>query len=250
MILIIAAREIRSAFLSPIAWTVFGIIQVVLGFMTAFNLQNYVEIIQPQQHLLKIPIGVTDIVVVPQYGLLAIMMVFAMPLFTMRVLSDERRNNTLTLLVSAPISMTEIVLGKYVGLLFIIISMLAITTITPISLLFVSSLDFGLLASSMLGIFLFMATCAAIGLFISSLTANPMIAAALTFFSLLFLWVISLLPSDPEIIFSLADLSLFKHLAAFQRGIFSSSDFIYYFLFSLAFLILAIRRLDSDRLQR
>ncbi len=249
MIFVIAAREIRSAFLSPIAWVMIGVIQIILGFMTAFSLQNYIEIIQPQQHLLKVPIGVTDIVVIPQYGLLAVMMVFAMPLFTMRVFSDERRNKTLTLLVSAPISMTEIVLGKYVGLLFIIIAMLLVYAIMPLSLLFVSNLDFGLLASAILGIFLFMATCAAIGLFISSLTANPIIAAILTFFSLLLLWIFSVAKGDSPEEFSLADLSLFQHLEAFQRGIFSSSDFLYYVLFSLAFLILAIRRLDSDRLQ-
>ncbi|VAW90630.1 hypothetical protein MNBD_GAMMA21-1919 [hydrothermal vent metagenome] len=250
MIFVIAAREIRSAFLSPIAWVMIGVIQIILGFMTAFNLQTYIEFIQAQQHLSKVPFGVTDYVVVPQYGFLAVMMVFAMPLITMRVFSDERRNKTLALLVSAPISMTEIVLGKYVGLLFIIIAMLAVYAIMPLSLLFISNLDFGLLASSMLGIFLFMATSAAIGLFISSLTSNPIIAAILTFFSLLFLWILSIAKGDSPTEFSLADLSLFQHLEAFQRGIFSSSDFIYYILFSLAFLVLAIRRLDSDRLQR
>ncbi len=249
MIFILAAREIRSAFLSPVAWVMIGVIQIILGFTTAFNLQNYIEVIQPQQHLLTIPYGVTDMVVIPQYGLLAVMMIFAMPLITMRVFSDERRNKTLTLLVSAPISMTEIVLGKYVGLLFIIVAMLLVYAIMPLSLLFISKLDFGLLASSMLGIFLFMATCAAIGLFISSLTENPIIAAILTFFSLLLLWIFSIAKGDSPDDFSLADLSLFQHLEAFQRGIFSSNDFIYYILFSLAFLILAIRRLDNDRLQ-
>ena len=250
MIFIIAGREIRSAFLSPIAWIMMGVLQIILGFMAAFSLENYIEVIQPQQHRYNIPIGITDMVVIPQYGLLAVMMVFAMPLFTMRVFSDERRNNTLPLLVSAPLSMTEIVLGKYVGLLFIIFAMLLVTMVLPISLLFIGSLDFGLLASSVLGIFLFMATCAAIGLFISSLTKNPIIAAVLTFFGLLFLWVLSIKKGDSPGEFSLADLSLFQHLEAFQRGIFSSSDFIYYVLFTIAFLILAVRRLDSDRLQR
>ena len=140
MIFTIAARELRTAFLSPIAWLLIGVIQLILGFMTGFNFQTYVEQVQPQQHLYKTALGITDFVVVPQNGVLAFLMIFTIPLLTMRVFSMERKNKTLALLFSAPISMTEIVVGKYLGLLAIVLVMLAVVTIFPLSFLFVGSL--------------------------------------------------------------------------------------------------------------
>jgi len=249
MIFTIAARELRTAFLSPIAWLLIGVIQLILGFMTGFNFQTYIEQVQPQQHLYKTALGITDFVVVPQNGVLAFLMIFTIPLISMRVFSMERKNKTLTLLFSAPISMTEIVIGKYLGLLAIVLVMLAVVTIFPLSFLFFGTLDFGLFFSSLLGITLLSATCAAIGLYFSSLTDNPIISAILTFFTIILLWFMSVMRGDSAEGFSLADLSLSTHLEAFQRGLFSSHDFIYYLLFIAAFLTLTVKRLDSDRLQ-
>ena len=76
MILTIAARELRTAFLSPIAWLLIGVIQFILGLMTGFNFQTYVEQVQPQQHLYQVALGITDFVVVPQNGVLAFLMIF------------------------------------------------------------------------------------------------------------------------------------------------------------------------------
>jgi len=250
MIFTIAARELRSTFLSPIAWTLIGVTQIILAFITGSGLENYVLTIQPQLHLYLNPPDLTSEVIVPQYMWLAIIMIVISPLLTMRVFSDERRNKTLALLVSAPISMTEIVIGKYLGLLAIVVIMLVTYTILPMALMFFGSLDFGLLLSSILGVFLLMATCMAIGLFISSLTANPLIAAMLSFFLILLLSIIIFSQGESPDVFSLAHLSLFQHLMAFVSGLFSSHDLIYYLLLITAFLVLTIRRLDSDRLQR
>lgn len=249
MIFTIAARELRTAFLSPIAWLLIGVIQFILGLITGLNFQTYVQQVQPQQHLYNVVLGLTDFVVIPQNGLLALFMVFTIPLITMRVFSVERRNQTLTLLFSAPISMTEIVVGKYLGLLAIVVILLVVVTLFPLSLLFFGSLDLGLFFSSLLGLFLLSASCVAIGLYFSSLTANPIISAVMTFFTIILLWLISAIRGDNPDQFSLSDLSLSTHLEAFQRGLFSSHDFIYYLLFIAAFLILTINRLDSDRLQ-
>jgi len=249
MILTIAARELRSTFLSPVAWTLIGVTQIILAFITGNQLETYVRTIQPQLHMYLTPPDITGEVVIPQYLWLAIVMIVISPLLTMRVFSDERKNKTLALLVSAPISMTEIVLGKYLGLLAIAGIMLATYTILPLSLLFFGELDFGLLFSSILGVFLLMATCMAIGLFFSSMTANPLISAMLSFFSILLLSILIFVPGESPDDFSLADISLFQHLMAFVNGLFSAHDLIYYLIMISAFLILAIRRLDSDRLQ-
>ncbi len=249
MIVTIAARELRATFLSPIAWTLIGVTQIILAFIMGSGLENYVRTIQPRLHLYLTPPDITSEVIVPQYMWLAIIMIVISPLLTMRVFSDERKNKTLTLLVSAPISMTEIVVGKYLGLLAIVCIMLATYTVMPLTLLFFGNLDFGLLFSAILGVFLLMAACMAIGLFISSLTENPLIAAMLSFFLILLLSIIIFAQGESPDVFSLAHLSLFQHLMAFVNGLFSTHDLVYYLLLITAFLILAIRRLDSDRLQ-
>lgn len=249
MIFTIAARELRATFLSPIAWTLIGLTQIILAFITGSGLESYVRTIQPQLHLYLTPPNITSEVIVPQYMWLAIFMIVISPLLTMRVFSDERKNKTLTLLVSAPISMTEIVVGKYLGLLAIVGIMLITYTLLPLTFLLFGSLDFGLLFSAILGVFLLMAACMAIGLFTSSLTENPLIAATLSFFLILLLSIIIFAQGESPDVFSLAHISLFQHLMAFVSGLFSTHDLVYYLLLITAFLILAIRRLDSDRLQ-
>jgi ABC-2 type transport system permease protein len=249
MIFTIAARELRAAFLSPIAWILIGVSQIILAFILGSGLENYVRVIQPQLHLYLTPPDMTSEVIVPQYMWLAIIMIVVSPLLSMRVFSDERKNKTLTLLVSAPVSMTEIVVGKYLGLLTIVGIMLATFTVMPLCLLFFGSIDFGLLFSAMLGVFLLMASCMAIGLYMSSLTQNPLISAMLSFFLILLLSILIFAQGESPNQFSLADLSLFQHLMAFVSGLFSSHDLIYYLLLIGICLILAVHRLDSDRLQ-
>lgn len=249
MIMTIAARELRTAFLSPIAWILIGVLQIISGFMTGFNFEQFISYIQPQQHLINQQLGVTDFVIIPHYGILAITLLFIIPIISMRIFSDERRNQTLTLLFSAPISMTEIVLGKFLGLFFILLIMLLVLTIMPLSVMFFGRIDGGLFASAVLGMLLLCMAGSAIGLYISSLTANPIIAAILTFFTLLLLWFMSVWRGSSPENFSAADLSLFKHLESFQRGLFSSYDFAYFIIVTGVFLVLAIRRLDRDRLQ-
>jgi ABC-2 type transport system permease protein len=146
--------------------------------------------------------------------------------------------------------MSEIVLGKYLGLLGFLAIMLGLITLMPLSLLSIGTLDFGLLASNLLGLMLMLGAFAAAGLFMSTLTAQPTVAAISTFGLLLLLWIIELTGKNgAEAGNVLAYLSLQRHYEALLRGLFNSSDILYYLLFIAAFLVLGIRRLDADRLQ-
>ncbi len=168
----------------------------------------------------------------------------------MRLISEERRSRTLPLLFSAPVSMTEIVLGKYAGILGFLIIMLGLITLMPLSLLTLGTLDFGLLGSNLIGMVLMLAAFAAAGLFMSTLTAQPTVAAVSTFGLLLLLWIIEVSGQSSGMdgtVFSY--LSLQRHYQALLRGLFNSSDILYYLLFITTFLVLSIRRLDADRLQ-
>jgi ABC-2 type transport system permease protein len=249
MILTIAKREITSMFLSPLAWIILSVIQAILGYMFLAQIENYFTL-QPQFMRLENVPGVTDVVVSPIFSLAAIILLMIMPLITMRTLAEEKRNKTINLLFSAPISITQLVLGKYLGLVFFILILTCLLMLMPLSLLLGTQLDLGKLSSIFIGMLLLLGSFAAIGLYLSSLTENQTIAAVSTFGALLMLWIIDWVSSSVDQGQSvIAYLSLLKHHQPLLEGVFKTSDVSYYLLIILLFLGLTIRRLDGDRLQ-
>jgi ABC-2 type transport system permease protein len=252
MVFTLARRELRSLFLSPLAWAILAIVQFILAYLFMSQLQEFL-LIQAKLTTIENAPGATELVIVPLYGSAAFIMMLVTPLLTMRLISEERRNRSLSLLMSAPVSMTEIIIGKYLGMIGFAAIMIGMMTLMPLSLYFSGNLDSGLLFSIVLGISLLLAAFISIGLYMSSLTAQPTIAAMSTFGVLLMLWIIDWAggkANDAAASGLLEYLSLLRHFEAFSKGLFNSSDFFYYVLFISLFLILSIRRLDGDRLQR
>lgn len=251
MVLTLARRELRSLFLSPLAWAILAIVQFILAYLFLSQLQEFL-LVQPKLAAIDNAPGVTELVVVPLYSSAAFIMMLVTPLLTMRLISEERRNKSLALLMSAPVSMTEIILGKYIGMLGFAAIMIICMTLMPLSLFFAGTLDSGLLFTIVLGISLLLAAFISLGLYMSSLTAQPTIAAMSTFGLLLLLWIVDWAGNKTEAAAGgiLEYLSILRHFEAFTKGVFNSSDFVYYILFIFLFLILSIRRLDGDRLQR
>lgn len=248
MIATLAARELRSLFLSPLAWTILAVVQFILAWLFLGQLDVYIAY-QARIAMMENPPGATEVIVAPLFSSATIILLLVIPLLTMRLVSEERRSRTLPLLFSAPVSMTEIVLGKYLGILGFLIIMLGLITLMPLSLLSLGTLDFGLLASVLLGMVLMLAAFSAAGLFMSTLTAQPTVAAVSTFGLLLLLWIIEISGQSADGSTVFAYLSLQRHYEALLRGLFNSSDILYYLLFIATFLVLSIRRLDADRLQ-
>jgi len=176
-------------------------------------------------------------------------MLVIMPIMTMRLFAEERMNKTLTLLLSSPLSSTQIVLGKFIGIVFFILLVIAMITLIPLALTIGTTLDWGVIFTSSLGLFLLLSSFAAAGLFISSLTSQPIIAAISSFGLLLFLVVLYLSGNSQnnssEVFIYL---SHFSHFLPFLDGVFDTSDLVYYALFIIGFLVLSIRKLDNDRL--
>ncbi len=248
MIWIIARREIGAMFCSPLAWILLAVIHAILGFLFLTNLDNYF-LLQPQLMQFENTPGVTDIVITPLMHVAAIIMLMIMPLLTMRSFAEEKRNRTLRLLVSAPLSMSEIVLGKFLGLMLFVFILLTMLMLMPLSLYLGTSLDSGKLLSIYLGMLLLLATFTAIGLYLSSLTENQTIAAISTFGVLFMLWIIDWLGgsvSNGQSVLSY--LSLLQHHQSMLEGVFNSSDIAYYLLLIVGFLVLTIRQLDRERL--
>ena len=246
MIGIIAWKEFRSLFASPLAWIILAIMQVILAWVFLYQLSGYMENLPRIQQLANPP-GITEIVSSAVFGFAAILLLMAVPLLSMRLFSEERRNQTLTLLLSAPISNLEIVLGKFAGLMLFLGLALGLVLLMSASLALGGPIDWGLIGSNSLGLLLLLAAFAALGLFISSLTQHAVVAAFATFGALLLLWILNGMTQDPN--HPLVYVSLMKHFEGFNRGLIDTADIAYLLLFAATFLILTMRQLDAKRLQ-
>ena len=247
MIFIIASREFKSLFLSPLAWSILAVVQLIVAFMFLGRVQLFQDY-QTQLLALENPPGITEVVVPDLLGNAAVVLLLVVPLLTMRLISEERRNRTLTLLFSAPISMTEIVLGKFLGMLAFLLLIAVLIALMPLSLLMGSGLDFGLLLSGVLGLMLLLASFTAVGLFVSTLTQHPKVAAIGTFGALLMFWILDWSGQGAASGSLLAYLSLFNHYKPFLEGVFNTTDAVFHTLLIATFLVFSIRRLDADRL--
>src|SRR5665647_677896 len=151
MIFTIAGKELKSLFASPLAWVVLTGMQIILGYGFLKRLDDFLQI-QSQLSQMPSPPGVTEMVAAPTFATLAAILLFAVPLFAMRLIAEERRNQTMVLLMSAPLSITEIVLGKFLGLVVFLLLIIGLVTLMPISLAGSTRLDYGLLLSLVAGL--------------------------------------------------------------------------------------------------
>lgn len=247
MILNIARKELKSLFASPMGWVILALLQFAFGTYYLNGVNQYFDVmsgaIRPAERT-----GVTQFVGQSVFGLASFVMLFAVPLLSMRLISEERRSQTLPFLFSAPLSLTEIVLGKFVGLvsfltilIFLIASMLSTLNIW-------SDIDFGYIISNVIGLWLLVASFSALGLYFSSLTQQPVVAAMFSFVALFVLLILDrFFAGDPTN--TITYLSLMQHFQPFSRGLLDTGDFAYFLLFITTFLTLTVRRLDADRLR-
>ena len=246
MIINVARKELKSLFASPMGWIILSLLMFGFGFMYLDGVNKYFEVmsgsVRPAER-----VGVTIFVGQTVYGIANFLLTSATPLLTMRLISEERKNQTLPFLFSAPISLTEIVLGKFLGLV-IFLSILVIYIFAMLATLNIwADIDFGYLIGNSFGLLLLIASFSALGLYFSSLTSQPIIAAISTFLSLIAMGILgNYFASDPSHWFGY--ISMTKHYQSFTRGVIDSSDVIYFILFITTFLTLTVRRLDSDRL--
>ena len=247
MIFTIGLRELKSLFLSPLAWSILAVVQLILAYLFLGRIE-IIQMYQAQLLAMDGAPGVTEIILPDLLGNAAIILLLVVPLLTMRLVAEERRNRTLSLLFSSPLSMTEIVLGKYLGILLFLLVLLVLIALMPLSLVAGARLDFGLLAASFLGLALLLAGFAAVGLFMSTLTQYTTVAAISTFGALLLFWILDWSGQGFAGGNWLAYLSLFNHYKPFLDGIFDSADAVYHVLLITTFLVLSIHRLDADRL--
>lgn len=236
-------------FLSPLAWVLLAIIQLILS-LFFFDYLYYFFSNQSDPNFTRDAFGATHFITAQLFDVASKILLMITPLLTMRLISEEKQNKTFSLLLSAPVSITEIVLGKYLGLLFFMLLILFLITLMPLSLSMGTELGIMELLSSIFGLFLMLAMFGAIGLYMSSLTDSPMIAAISTFGVLLLLWVFGLFITTTENDTNVLNyLSFQVHFITILRGILNTKDIAYFLLFIIGFVVLTIRQLETQRLQ-
>lgn len=246
----ILRRELYVYFSSPIAYVVMTIFLVISGyfFYSAFA---YFSMISMQAT--RVPwteqINVTDMVLIPMFANMGVVMLMMMPLLTMRLFAEEKKTGTLELLLSYPLRETELLLGKFAACLVVFFIMLALTLLYPILGWLYAEPEIGPVFTGYLGLFLMGAAFIALGLLVSSLTENQIVAASISFGAILMFWLIGWSDAfvGPSLGKVLSHLSLLDHFENFAKGMIDTRDVIYYIDFSILFLFMTMRSLESRK---
>jgi ABC-2 type transport system permease protein len=247
----LAKNELYRLFLSPIAWVALALSQIIIAYLFLTHIDYFMQV-QPRIAAIPGAPGVTELVAIPTINSAAIVCLLIAPLITMRMLAEEKRNESFPLLLSSPLSGYQVVLGKYLGTFSFFIIMAIMISLMPLSLLAGSELDLLLLTSAVIGLVLLLASFTAIGLFLSSLTKQPAIAAISTFTSLFMLWILDWASNtqvaEPDSLFSW--LSLLSHFQPMLQGELNSKDISYYLIVIASFILLTVKQLDAERINK
>ena len=232
MLFSIFKKEVKSYFVSPIAYVLMAI---YLGLSAYFFVLITFTTEQASLYFTLGNMGVT--------------LLFLTPVLTMRLFSEERRQGTIELLFTSPLRVTEIVVGKYLGVLFLYVFILLISGEFALFLKLFGNPENGPLITGYLGLFLMGASFLAIGLFSSTLTDNQIVAAVVTFFLLLFFWIAGWAGDMTSGIWSnfFNNLSVFNHFETFRKGVIDSTDLLYYVAMIFLFLFFSVKIVDSYR---
>jgi len=231
---LIASKEFRSHLTSPMAYIVIFVFLLITGtfFSTYLTRTGYSD---------------TSIAGFLDPGNL-LLLLFASVL-TMRLLAEEKKLGTWELLLTAPVRDSEVVLGKFLGSLGVLMAMLALTLYYPLLLIIFGDPDIGPIVTSYIGLILLGSSAMAVGLFASSVTSNQIVAAVISGLILFSLWFVGVAAGlVPENIGELLSyISLVDHFNAFTIGIIDTRAIIYYLSIIALFLFFSIRSIETGR---
>jgi ABC-2 type transport system permease protein len=251
-ILAIAHKELKSYFASPIAYIVIGFWALLYGYFFVALLNYFVrQSMQMGQFGMQGPqaMNVNQQLIRPLLQNVLILILFLMPMVTMRSYSEEKRSGTIELLLTSPLTDFQIIMGKFLGAMALYASMLAVTLI-HVGLLFVYGRpEWKPLVTAYIGLLLMGGCFISVGLFISSLTKNQIVAGMVTFAVFLLLWIITWIGSfsGPTVDKLTSYLSIIDHFDDFGKGVLDTTHLIYYLSFISFGLFLTAKSVDSER---
>lgn len=249
-VLAIAQKELKSYFASPIAYIVIGFFSLLFGYFF-YALLVYFDRQSMQFAGLgaQAPMNVNDQLIRPVFLNASVVLLFVLPMITMRTYSEEKRSGTIELLLTAPLTDFQIIMGKFAGAMLLYAAMLAITFIHMGTLFAFGNPQLLPIVTAYLGLLLMGGCFISVGLLISSLTKNQIVAGMITFAVFLLLWVINWVGSftGPTTQSVLNYLSITDHLDDFTKGILDTKHLVYYVSFIAFGLFLTARSVDTER---
>lgn len=249
--LAIAQREIKSYFSSPIAYIVIGFSALLFGYFFMALLLNFDRMSLQAGGGFGAPdaVNVNQMLISPLFMNVAVILLFTLPLVTMRTYSEEKRSGTIELLLTSPLTDVQIVLGKFIGAFVLYASMLAVTLVHIGFLFIFGNPEWRPVATGYLGVLLMGGCFLSLGLFVSSLTRNQIVAGMITFAVFLMFWIINWIAGflGPTMQSVLNYLSITDHLNDFTIGIIDTKHIVYYVTFIAFSLFLTVRSVDTER---
>lgn len=250
-ILAIAHKELKAYFASPIAYIVIGFSAILFGWFFV-NLLYYFDRVSLQAGMgMGGPptVNVNEMLIGPLFMNVSVILLFTLPLVTMRIYSEEKRSGTIELLLTAPLTDFQIVMGKFLGALVLYAAMLAVTLVHLGFLFAFGNPEWRPVLTGYLGLLLMGGCFLSLGLFVSSLTKNQIVAGMITFAVFLMFWVINWIASftGPTMQSVLNYVSITEHLNDFTRGVLDTKHLVYYLSFIAFSLFLTVRSVDSER---
>ena len=251
----IVEKEWRHYFGSPIAWVALTIWTLLFGLFHVVIFRSFLLYsMQSAQHMEfgEAPkLSLNDLVIGTVLQNMAVVALFLTPMLTMRLFAEEKRQGTIELLATAPITSLQIILGKFLGALSLFALMIAAGLLNFVVLWQYATVppEWKPVAAGALGLLLLSACFIAVGLFVSTLTRNQIVAGTLTFGLLLGFWILGWVgePSSGPAMQVLTYLGLIPHLEPFMKGVLDSKDVVFYLSFVALGLFLAHQSVESQR---
>ena len=247
---IILKKELRSYFVSPIAYLLLTMFALIFGFFF-WNSVGYFNMmgLESQMRGQGFPMSVNEYVIRPLLSNVSVIGLFFIPMITMRLFAEEKRMGTIELLATSPIRDIEVIIGKWLAAVVLYAVMLLFTAVNFAFLFKYGNPDWRPLAIGYLGLLLQAGGLLAVGTFISTLTKNQIIAGAATFGVCLMLWVMEWVAGYETAGWArvLAYLSVIPHFESFAKGVLDSKDALYYASLIFLGLFLTSRSMESLR---
>lgn len=221
-------KETKAIFASPIAYAVIAVFLLIMGY--TFTAMLFLS---------------RNATLVQDFFQAAMLLLLIVPVITMRLFAEERRSNTLELLLTSPVGEIQIVLAKFLASMAVIVAMLALTLPHPITLQIFAAPDWGPVYGGYLGLLLLGGALTSLGLAVSALTANQIVAATVSLGLFLLMWMLdtlgSLLPDPYDTV--VINLSLPAHFTPLATGALYLSDLGFFATLILLGLLLSVRAL-------
>jgi len=244
-------KEMRLYFSSPIAYVVFAIFTLIAGwfFYNVFAFYALISMQAAMNPMAARDMSVSEGVVRPLFQNISVILLFLLPLLTMRLFAEEKKSGTIELLLTYPVRDGEVLMGKYLAALAVFAGMLTLTLVYPGLVAWATQLEWGPLVTGYLGLLLQGAVFIGIGILISSLTENQIVAGVASFGTLLLLWVVGWAAESAGGTLGriLSHISVTEHFDSFARGVIDTKDVIYYVNLIILSLFLTLRSLESKR---